>query len=533
MADTDMVRVQISDTGSGIDRDDLNRIWKPFEQADDPDTRSTGGSGLGLAITKHLVEMHGGRIWAESVKGKGSTFTLELPLKATMPSIKKTKISIPPDLYTVAASIIRDSTSGEQKPADPIKTKYPSAAILAVEDDQINMKILKNICQSAGYNLFAATSGPEALNTLDNNDIDLVLLDLMLPGMSGFEVCQKIRRMEKSRYIPVIMLTARDHMGDLMRGFETGANDYINKPYRRQELLLRIESQLAIKQLLDMEDSIISGLQKEKEAITSLFQRSVDIKESTLQMIEWEKVIKEDLNIARAFQQKFMTHANNIPGIESCIRYHPLLEVGGDLYDIFELKPGVVRIFMADATGHGITASLNTVKILSEYAALKEILGSPAQVLNFLNQRFTKSLSNYMIIFTCLIADIDLEASTVTIASAGLPEQYLLHSSNITKIESLNPILGISETIVYCEKKYEFNTGNILFFYTDGLWDMVQRLNAGNLMNAMNENDILAEQIKHIYTNERLEMAATILYDYFGSRKNIKDDVTFIALKKT
>ncbi|OHD69603.1 MAG: hypothetical protein A2W19_00940 [Spirochaetes bacterium RBG_16_49_21] len=533
LADNDAVRVAISDTGVGIDRESLGRIWKPFVQAEDPDTRSAGGSGLGLAITKHLVEMHGGRIWAESEKGKGSTFAFELPLNAKSVSIKKTRLLDPEELYHVSVSVLPAASSTGPAPERPIKTKYPSATLLAVDDDLINMKVLENICRSAGYNLLTAATGPEALTLIERNQIDLVLLDLMLPGMSGYEVCQRIRGMGKDRYVPVIILTARDHLGDLVQGFETGANDYITKPFRRRELLSRIENQLAIKQLLDMEKSISTDLRKEKDSVTGLLQKSIGIKESTLQMFEWDKIIKEDLDVARAFQLKLMTHENDIAGIESHICYRPLLEVGGDLYDIFELEPGVVRVFLADATGHGITASLNTVKILSEYASLKKSAGSPQEAMSLLNQRFTKYLGNYMIIFTCLVADINLKRSTLTIASAGLPGQYLFNPSIVTPIKAQNPILGVSEKIAYTEDTYDFGRGDILFLYTDGLFELAQPQTDRKNPATADDTDILAQELPRLYKNRNIVKGSEKLFGRFCEGKNSGDDVTFIAIKRS
>ncbi|TFH62053.1 MAG: response regulator, partial [Gemmatimonadales bacterium] len=460
-----MVRVEVADTGPGIEKGDLERIWTPFVQAEEPDTRKTGGTGLGLAISKQLVELHGGRIWVESEKGKGSSFIFELPIEARVTGIVRERPGAPES--PIPAQAESELTAALKK------TRHTSAVILAVDDDFVNLKILEHLCTSAGYRLITATSGPAGLEIIEKEPVDLVLLDLMLPGMSGYETCQRIRSMERGRYVPVIMLTARDRVGDLLHGFETGANDYITKPFNRHELVMRIESQLAIKELLDMKRSVANGLRQEKESITGLFQRSLALKESTLQMVEWEHIIREDLDIAHAFQMKLMTHERNIPGIESYVDYHPLLHVGGDLYDIFELRPGVVRIFQADATGHGITASLNTVKILSEYAVIKEAMGSPADIVNFLNQRFTKSFTEYNIVFTCVVADINLESLTLTMASAGHPHQFILRNGEVSTIRPPGPIIGLSADVNYEEETCRFGRGDLLFLYTDGLLDMI------------------------------------------------------------
>jgi serine phosphatase RsbU (regulator of sigma subunit) len=319
----------------------------------------------------------------------------------------------------------------------------------------------------------------------------------------------------------------------MVQGFEIGANDYVTKPFRRRELLSRIENQLAIKQLLDMEKSAVTGLKKERDAITGLLQKSIGIKESALQTYEWEKQIRVDLDITREFQLKLMTHTDGITGIESHVYYHPLLEVGGDLYDIFELEPGLVRIFLADATGHGISTSLNTVKILTEYASLKKSAGSPGGALDILNQRFARQIGSYIIIFTCLIADVNLKDSTVTIASAGLPRQYLINSAAVLIIRAQNPILGVSDKIAYTQETYDFGSGDMLFLYTDGLYKLVYPHVFGRNVDWDDDEDVLSNELPRIYKNKSVAEASADLAERFCEGKTFNDDVTFIALRRS
>ncbi|MBN2080497.1 MAG: SpoIIE family protein phosphatase [Spirochaetes bacterium] len=519
------VRVEVIDTGPGIDAADLERIWDPFVQSEDPNTRKAGGAGLGLAISKYLVELHGGTIWAESEKGKGSAFIFELPLEAKAAGIER--VTAPPVLPVTAAAAPPPETRAET-PKRIKKTQHKSALVLAVEDDPVNLKVLEHLCAAAGYRLITTTNGPAGLRVVETEEVDLVLLDLMLPGMSGYEVCGKIRAMERGRYLPVIMLTARDQASDLLNGFECGANDYITKPFNRNELVMRIESQLAIKSLLDMERSVANGLRKEKESITGLFQRSLALKESTLQMVEWEHIIREDLDIAHAFQMKLMTHQRDIAGVETHIEYHPLLDVGGDLYDVFEVSPGVVRVFLADATGHGITASLNTVKILSEYAVIKEAIGSPADVVNFMNQRFTKSFSEYNIVFTCVVADINMAGSTLTMACAGHPHQLLVRRGGVVQIRPPGPIIGLSSGIVYTDETVDFEAGDVLFLFTDGLWEMIEAGNPGK-----NEAELLTASVGEIFPGKDLAGACEeLLAHHGGPGIAAEDDITVIAIKR-
>ncbi len=525
-ADKGGVRVSVADTGIGIGDEDMARIWSPFTQAEAAEKRTADGTGLGLAITKHLVELHGGAIWAESEKGTGSVFTFELPSEPPGAGIT---------MKTYGGRAVAGDVSGLQaaKP-DAIEfniTVNPSVAkatILAVDDDPVGLKILENLCSSCGHRLITTATGPAALDIIERRDVDLVLLDLMLPGMSGYEVCEKMRQSEKGSAIPVIMLTALDQAGHMARGFRTGANDYITKPFKRHELMLRIENQLAIKQMLEMEQSVINGLRKEKDAITGLFQRSMDIKESAIQMHEWEKIIQDDLLIARAFQQKLMTRQEAIAGFETGVLYRPLLDIGGDVYDIFELRPGVVRAFIADATGHGINASLNTVKILSEYAAVKGALGSPAEIINFLNQRFTHQGGQSQLVFTGVVADIDLASSVIIISTAGVPAQFLLKGSEVVVVNPRNPIVGLSNKINYKEETHSFKQGDTLFLYTDGLAELAAAKSDG-----ADEFELIADALAAVYPGTGLDEAGEKLVQRFaGGGKKVMDDVTIVSVRR-
>lgn len=550
LAGTDMVRVEVEDTGPGIAPEDLAGIWTPFTRGGDSDTRRSGGTGLGLAITKNLVELHGGTIRVRSEPAKGSVFILEMPVKARMAGIDRAAAARY-DLYLPETAAVVSAPAEAPAPAQPIEEEIhgagaeveewtePLAArrdapvILAVDDDPVNLKVIENLCRPRGYVLFTAEDGPAALRMIETNDIDLVLLDLMLPGMSGYEVCRAIRRMEKGRFIPVIMVTARDQVSDLAQGFRTGASDYVTKPFKSQELVLRVENQLALKTLLDMEKSLVNGLRKEKQSVTGLLERTMDLKESTLQMLEWEKIIRTDLGVARTFQERLMSHLGPFEGFEASVHYHPLMELGGDVCDIIQPRPGLLRVFLADATGHGISASLNTVKILTEYAAVRETLGSPAEIMDFLNRRFSKQFKQYGIVFTCVIADVDMAASSVTAATAGMPPQMLRRGGEIAIIGPTCPIIGLSDTVACRQERHAMRRGDTLFLYSDGLIEMIDGRNRGGSRTA-DSAQVLADALASRYQGANLEESGGALLRQFGGAGNISiDDVTFIAVRIT
>ncbi len=529
----DYVTLTVSDQGPGIDARDRERIWNPFVQAESPDSRHYEGTGLGLPITKYLVELHGGTIQLDSETGKGTSFIVTLPKEPKISGIAKTKpLKDQKDTFvlpegTTPSPVLKDESSAEI----PF---YSKARILVVDDDEVNCKVIEGFCGVAGYELITAHDGPTALQILETQDIDLVLLDLMLPGMSGHEVCHKIRQSEKHVNIPIIIVTARDSASDMVRSFVTGANDYITKPFTRVELLIRIENQLAIKQLLDLEHSIALELKQEMGLHKSLYQRSIELKQMTTQILSWEKVIKEDMGIAHEFQKRLMSCPTHIPGIHIHVTYHPLVELSGDVYDIIQLNEDVTRIFLTDATGHGINASLNTVKILSEYSSVKETMHTPEELLTFLNQRFVQLFRNYKIVFTCLIADININDEKIVLVSAGHPPVCIISNGNVNYVKPRGPIIGLSAQYEYQPVIIPFKKGDIAILYTDGLLDLMYFQSQHTKGYTQNEYDLLKERLKGNNSIQSLEKLFTSLFEKGNNNKAaaINDDITIIALQK-
>ncbi|MBK8340612.1 MAG: response regulator [Flavobacteriales bacterium] len=230
-----MVAVSITDTGIGIPQDKLRSIFVAFDQADGTAQRQHGGTGLGLSITKQLVELHGGTINVESELGKGSVFTFTLPA---------TQAEAEPMRLSTALMRVRN-VADTVAPVQVVHAQKDGAFhVLIVDDEVVNRKVLVNYLADAPFEIHQAASGPEALALLEKTPLDVVLLDVMMPGMSGYETCQRIREKYLSSELPVIMLTAKDQVNDLVEGFNTGANDYLIKPVNRNELMARLKTHL-------------------------------------------------------------------------------------------------------------------------------------------------------------------------------------------------------------------------------------------------------------------------------------------------
>lgn len=235
------LEVSVTDTGVGIPQDKHETIFMSFEQADGSTEREYGGTGLGLSITQKLVELHGGKIGLESSPGNGSRFFFTLPVSGdTVAGIEKSETLVRP-VANVEATVLtqKDHESGF------LNGNRKQISILVVDDEPINQQVLKNHLAASYYDVTAALNGEEALRYIHSDKkFDLVLLDLMMPRMSGYEVCQEIRKKYLPSELPVIMITARNQVNDLVEGLAIGANDYISKPFSRQEFLARISTHL-------------------------------------------------------------------------------------------------------------------------------------------------------------------------------------------------------------------------------------------------------------------------------------------------
>ncbi len=276
----DFLNITISDTGVGIPADRLERVFTPFEQADGSISRQFGGTGLGLSITKQLVELHGGEINIQSTLGIGTRLSFTLPLskgilvdRSSMDLLSRlrdaqmeNKLELELQAATAAAAesqLMNDSSSRENSilsDADELQSfeetfeleasnssnsqrKRETFNVLIVDDDPINLQVLENQLKLENYAVTRALDGDTALAAVRaGTSFAIVLLDIMMPKMSGFEVCKIIRETYPATQLPIIMLTAKNQVSDLVQGLQSGANDYLTKPFSKGELITRIKT---------------------------------------------------------------------------------------------------------------------------------------------------------------------------------------------------------------------------------------------------------------------------------------------------
>lgn len=248
--DSAQVEIAIADTGIGIPDDKREVIFEAFEQIGRTDSRQYGRTGLGLAITRSLVHLHGGEITVHSIPGEGSEFRFTLPMVRDTTGQNAPKVDSVPSIFPAYPVEAWGDRQTQAESPSPQSHAEGERRILVVDDEPINRQVLSNFLKLESYCVFFASNGQEALNLLEEGlRPDLILLDVMMPGMTGYELLQAIRQKLSLERLPVVFLSARTQPEDIALGLELGANDYLVKPVHRSELLARIRTHLRIHQL--------------------------------------------------------------------------------------------------------------------------------------------------------------------------------------------------------------------------------------------------------------------------------------------
>ncbi len=266
---TCLLKIHVQDTGIGISAAQLPHIFDRFYQADNSATRRHEGTGIGLALVKELVQLHGGQIQTESMEGKGSTFTIHIPLTLVSTEdadLQEKEINI----GKLPAAVTADSTLETDKPSS--NRRPISGHILVVEDNADLRRFIAGYL-SESYAVTEAENGMEGYRKAIETIPDLVISDVMMPELDGASLCQRLKDDERTSHIPVILLTAKADAGSKMRGLGMGSDDYLIKPFSAEELVLRVDNLVEQRQKLKEKFSRSLTLQPALVSVTSADER--------------------------------------------------------------------------------------------------------------------------------------------------------------------------------------------------------------------------------------------------------------------
>jgi sigma-B regulation protein RsbU (phosphoserine phosphatase) len=333
--------------------------------------------------------------------------------------------------------------------------------ILVVDDTPINLQVLVRILDGSGYRILAARNGRTALEIARQVQPDLVLLDVAMPGMDGFEVCRALREDPSTAAIIVIFLSAHGEVSEKVSGLELGAEDYITKPFQSQEVLARVRGHLLRKRLeRDLRQSR-DGLERE---MTSAGEMQHALLPTALPADE---------------------------GVTFAAHYRTSLHAGGDYYDVFRVDRDRIAIVVADVAGHGARAAIVMAMMRTLLHALEKPLDNPAQVFKRLNQHFAY-LRGTALFATALYAVIEPRSRHLAIACAGHPSPLLVqadHTIRALDCERTLPLFA-SDLESVPVSDLALHPGDRVVFYTDGITERLNR--SGNMFGLQRLKEALA-----------------------------------------
>lgn len=485
-----MIIVSISDTGIGIAKEKLEDIFKSFEQIDSAINRKYSGTGLGLSITKKLIEGHGGSIWVESQLNNGSKFYFSLPES----KYKEDSIRSQDELLTVK--------SQKQLVLSAIEKQIPKGRvlgkILAIDDEFINLQVILNHLTKYGFLVETASNATEAFKWLENNDCpDIILLDVMMPGLSGYDVCKILRKDYPIHKLPIVLLTARSQMPDIAAGFEAGANDYLTKPFHTKELLVRVKNLVSVKK----------GIENSNRLLT----------------------LEKELEIAAKIQNSILPiQTPELKNLKISTQYIPMDSIGGDLYDFLAFSRTEIGILIADVSGHGISASIIAGMVKLSFRVERLHIHSPAKLLSNMNKNLFEQIGKGFV--TAAYLYINLDEGIVKYATAGHPPILYFKGEFGEYLATKGKVLGAFRNCSIEEQSMALTDNSIFYLYTDGV------VETRNKQKVFYGQDRLYEVVKKNIDKNGESILNTIKGDMISFRSveskiSFEDDITGILIK--
>jgi two-component system sensor histidine kinase ChiS len=508
----EQLAISISDTGIGVAADKLERIFESFEQADGTTAREYSGTGLGLAVTKTLVELHGGKIWVESTVGVGSRFTFTLPVADTQESGVGSQPSAishrRPSEANLVLSRVQRSDFLVFDPvvmaahSDPITTNDEQRFhILLVDDEPVNRQVFINYLSLHNYSITQASNGLEALALLESGfKPDLILLDVMMPRLTGYEVTRQIRETWQANELPIVLLSAKNQVADLVVGLEAGANDYLTKPISKDELLARIKTHLNLQQL-----------------------KAENLRLAT------------ELEITRQLQQMLLPRERELAsmsGLEIAGFMEPAEEVGGDYYDVLKHN-GSIKIGIGDVTGHGLESGVLMIMVQT---AVRTLLMNdetdPTKFLNTINRTIYDNVQRMNSDKNLTLSLLDYQQGQLCLT--GQHEELIVVRADgcIERIDTIDlgfPI-GLEAEIAdfVAQMQVQLYPKDVVVLYTDGITEAENSAGVHYGIDRLCEVVVLnrqstAEQIKRAVIDD--------VRSHIGEQK-VYDDITLLVLKQ-
>jgi len=380
-----------------------------------------------------------------------------------------------------------------------VKQEESKKTVLVVDDAPANIRTVNEILHDS-YKVKIATNGEKGLELARSEPgPDLILLDVVMPGMDGYEVCTRLKADPATRDIPVLFLTGQTESTDETRGFEVGAVDYIHKPFSPAVVAARVQTHLVLR-------------------------------ETREKLARQLAAIRSELETARQIQLSILPQTvPALAGLDIAARYIPMTSVAGDFYDFVVIDEKRIGVLVADVSGHGMPAALIASMLKIAFAAQAPHASDPARVLSGLNQALCGKFQGHYV--TAAYALINMERRSVCYAGAGHPP-LLLHERSSGKARSIvenGLFLGYFPKASYAAVEVPFQEGDSLLLYTDGIVEMSNQA-----------DEPFGEERLESFLEEHAGLASAVmvegLVDYLkgwsgrSAEEEAEDDVTVVAV---
>ncbi len=388
--------------------------------------------------------------------------------------------------------------------------------LLVVDDNEMNRDLLSRRLRKKGHQVQVAEGGVEALEMIQSEAFDLVLLDIMMPGMDGFEVLEKIREKHGPSELPVIMATAKTESEDIVAALKIGANDYVIKPFDFPVVLARVHTQLALK--------------KNRDALAQAHRR-----------------MKRDLEAAAAIQQTLLpAEKPEIPGARCAWRYVPCDELAGDTLNVIPLDDKTTGLFVLDVSGHGVPSSLLSVTLSRLMSGARDTssmlwkrepgsgeirVASPLEVADELSRQFPCDDETHQY-FTLVYGTLDSDSRILTYVSAGHPPLIQLRrgSDPVFHRSTGLPIALVPDDLTPSaiqQAEVSLDPGDRLYLFSDGIPEA--RSSDGEQYGEARTADALQSCMDRGLV-ESIDFLLGEVWDWGGS-KGPDDDVSILAIE--
>ncbi|MDY6855394.1 MAG: SpoIIE family protein phosphatase [Thermodesulfobacteriota bacterium] len=389
--------------------------------------------------------------------------------------------------------------------------------ILIAEDDPVSMKLLQRTIVKWEHEVYTAEDGLKAWKMFQDVEFDIVITDWMMPGIYGTELCRKIREYANERYIYTIIVTSKEEIADLVEGFEAGADDFLTKPFNKEELKSRIDVGIRI---LELENRLRNKNNLLEEANN--------------------KIIK-DLEYAARIQQSLLpNNLPNINGIEMCWKFFPCTQLGGDMLNVLRLDENHYGIYMLDVSGHGAPSALFSValsyllterrEILKTYTTHPPyyVLTSPKDVLESLNHQFPMDLHAGQY-FTILYGILDSLKLTFHWSNAGHPSLIAINEEGVKLFTEVGgPPIGFFKDSRYSEGFVKLKPKEKIILYSDGI---LEALNQANQQFTIDRIIRILKEEKTLKLKEIFPKLISEVQKWTSAKCGPNDDISLLGLE--